>query len=365
MSSLCNCSNLESFSAECGCGGGKTFNAPMTRYDEYCISCGSDCGPNTNLCIKCQKKLGVKKASNRMIARLGLGAESFEAMDCPRCDSMYCEGDCSEYWEGESPDDYVIVDRGNYRVRVHKKNLDKHGKETMSKIHNEANQKGLMYDEETGNYIPLNAESFEAEGCKHCDSEGNVRYGSKHDHIEPCAVCYPDETFESESKFDKLANKIAAEYRKKGKSAKEAMRIGKATAYKIGARKYGKAGMARKARAGMRAEEFHSEGKGGLPWMTFALIGLGAFVASRIKTVDFKAHDDCGCGCKGAGDCGDEKNADEGHYPETFDPVQDFLPRYRYPEDSDWSNSYNPSDPYRPLDYQTVQIDSRTTADRM
>jgi len=37
-----------------------------------------------------------------MIARLGLGAESFEAMDCPRCDSMYCEGDCSEYWEGES-----------------------------------------------------------------------------------------------------------------------------------------------------------------------------------------------------------------------------------------------------------------------
>ena len=55
-------------------------------------------------------------------------------------------------------DDYVIVDRGNYRVRVHKKNLDKHSKETMSKIHNEANQKGLMYDEETGNYIPLNAE---------------------------------------------------------------------------------------------------------------------------------------------------------------------------------------------------------------
>lgn len=66
---------------------------------------------------------------------------------------------------------------------------------------------------------------------------------------------------------------------------------------------------------------------------------------------------DCGCGCKGGGGCGDKevKNADKGHYPNTYDPVQDFLPRYRYPEDSDWSNDYNPADPYRPLDYQTMQ----------
>ena len=77
-------------------------------------------------------------------------------------------------------------------------------------------------------------------------------------------------------------------------------------------------------------------------------------MASRIKTVNFKASADCGCGCSGAGGCGDEKKADEGHYPNTYDPVQDFLPRYRYPEDSDWSNSYNPTDPYRPLDYQTA-----------
>ena len=114
------------------------------------------------------------------------------------------------------------------------------------------------------------------------------------------------------------------------------------------------------------AESFDAEESSkGLPWMTFALIGLGAFVASRVKTVNFKAHDDCGCGCSGAGGCGDEKKADEGHYPNTYDPVQDFLPRYRYPEDSDWSNSYNPTDPYRPLDYQTVQTDTSVTADRM
>ena len=63
----------------CGCKSAESFEAPMTRYDEYCISCGSDSGANSNLCIKCQKMFGVKKASNRMIARLGLGAESFEA----------------------------------------------------------------------------------------------------------------------------------------------------------------------------------------------------------------------------------------------------------------------------------------------
>ena len=63
----------------CGCKGAETLEAPMTRYDEYCISCGDDCGANSNLCMKCQKMFGVKKASNRMIARLGLGAESFEA----------------------------------------------------------------------------------------------------------------------------------------------------------------------------------------------------------------------------------------------------------------------------------------------
>jgi len=116
----------------------------------------------------------------------------------------------------------------------------------------------------------------------------------------------------------------------------------------------------------VESELFNAEESSkGLPWMTFAFIGLGAFVASRIKTIGFKADGDCGCGCSGKSDCGDEKKADEGHYPNTYDPVQDFLPRYRYPEDSDWSNSYNPADPYRPLDYQTVQTDSRTTADRM
>ena len=63
----------------------------------------------------------------------------------------------------EADDDYVIVDRGNYRVRVHKKNLDRFNRSTMHKIHSERNKEGLMYAEETSRWIPLEAESFEAE----------------------------------------------------------------------------------------------------------------------------------------------------------------------------------------------------------
>ena len=63
----------------------------------------------------------------------------------------------------------------------------------------------------------------------------------------------------AESKFDKLSDKIAKQYEKKGMSAKKAKEIGKKTAYTIGERKYGKAGMARKARARMRAESFEAD----------------------------------------------------------------------------------------------------------
>ena len=187
---------------------------------------------------------------------------------------------------------------------------------------------------------------------------------------EPDSYYGGAESFGAESNFDKLANKIAAQYRKKGTSAKEAMRIGKATAAKIGFKKYGKAGMRRKAMRGRMAKgaEGSMPKKSIIPnVIIFGVLGVTAYLATKIKSVEFGADGDCGCGCKGAkvGGCGDTKQADEGHYPETFDPVQDWLPRYRYPADSDWSNSYNPADPYRPLDYQTVQVDSRTTVDKM
>ena len=64
----------------------------------------------------------------------------------------------------EAEDGYVIVDRGNYKVRVHKKNLDRFNRSTMHKIHSDKHKEGLMYDEETMRWIPLEAESFEAQG---------------------------------------------------------------------------------------------------------------------------------------------------------------------------------------------------------
>lgn len=66
--------------------------------------------------------------------------------------------------------------------------------------------------------------------------------------------------FHSESKFDKLANKITEEYEEKGYSPGEAERIGRGTAAKIGRAKYGKQGMTAKSIAGRKnAEAYDAE----------------------------------------------------------------------------------------------------------
>jgi len=77
--------------------------------------------------------------------------------------------------------------------------------------------------------------------------------------VEKLGLAAEAEVLVAESNFDKLADKIAAQYRKKGKSAKEAMRIGRATAYTIGAKKYGPQGMAAKASAGRRRAKMAAE----------------------------------------------------------------------------------------------------------
>ena len=63
----------------------------------------------------------------------------------------------------------------------------------------------------------------------------------------------------AESRFDNLADKIAKQYEKKGMNPQEAREVGKKTAYKIGAGKYGKAGMAAKSRAGRMAAESYDD----------------------------------------------------------------------------------------------------------
>ena len=59
----------------------------------------------------------------------------------------------------------------------------------------------------------------------------------------------------AESNFSKLARKISMQYQDKGKSREEADEIGRRTAYTIGAKKYGKRGMTRKAMAGRKSAE--------------------------------------------------------------------------------------------------------------
>lgn len=51
--------------------------------------------------------------------------------------------------------------------------------------------------------------------------------------------------------FAKLSGNVASEYEKKGMSPARAKEVGAAVAAKVGREKYGKKGMARKARVGM------------------------------------------------------------------------------------------------------------------
>ena len=133
----------------------------------------------------------------------------------------------------------------------------------------------------------------------------------------------------AESKFDKLSNEIAKDYEKKGKSKKEADKIGNATAYKIGVAKYGKQGMERKARAGraMNAESFGAEEKCPMPDYQGKKCGKGLY-SSRLsprtsigrKTRGMKICGDCAgleSYAKGLGEWVD-KYPNRRHDAETF-----------------------------------------------
>ena len=61
-------------------------------------------------------------------------------------------------------------------------------------------------------------------------------------------------SFDAESRFDKLSNEIADEYEEKGMSPEKAQEVGDATAAKIGRAKYGKTGMRKMQRKGMKAD---------------------------------------------------------------------------------------------------------------
>ncbi|MHA2086710.1 MAG: hypothetical protein ACW972_00445 [Promethearchaeota archaeon] len=169
-------SEAESFEADdCeGCGLPDDGKCDCTIDLEYCTTCDEDVG-SKNL-RKCNCGGAVCKDCNYCeMCGNNLDAESFEA-----------------------DDDYVIVDRGNYRVRVHKKNLDRFNRSTMHKIHSDKNKEGLMYDEETSRWIPLEAESFsDDKGANVFHSSETFKSSNNNNNI-----------MAAESKFDKLSDKI-------------------------------------------------------------------------------------------------------------------------------------------------------------
>lgn len=346
----------------CGCRKAESFQAPFTPGDEYCVACGKDeLAMKSNLCKGCQESMGIKKISARRLAELGWNAEG---------DEMNAETTIAQEYS-ETIDDIEDLEEQVKKTIAPKRKPTKYLREAKGSVMDSWKQmrkdgfRKEMYDQ----YIK-DAETFGSENggaghlvCTECrtshdirDTDGWLIYGAGKGMKE---ILCPECGYGEGAGY--LVCTIEGCY-KSGDINTDGWYIGSLgknpTVY---CPTHGREEYPEYYDDDYNAEESSK----GLPWMTFAFIGLGAFVASRIKTIGFKADGDCGCGCSGKSDCGDEKKADEGHYPNTYDPVQDFLPRYRYPEDSDWSNSYNPADPYRPLDYQTVQTDSRTTADRM
>ena len=85
----------------------------------------------------------------------------------------------------------------------------------------------------------------------------------------------------------------------------------------------------------------------------------------RAYSPDIVSKNASGCGCSGNKKRDKDFESDtgkHGRYPQVFDPVFDYLPRYRYPPGTAWSNEYNPAQSYRPLDYQSVSFDAPTRA---
>ena len=80
----------------------------------------------------------------------------------------------------------------------------------------------------------------------YCPTHGREEYPEYYDDD------YNAESFDAESRFDTLANKVAKDYESKGYSDKEAMEIGKKVAYSQGVKKYGKAGMTRLSKEGRK-----------------------------------------------------------------------------------------------------------------
>lgn len=350
----------------CGCRDAESYEAPFFEMDDVCVSCGADeVAYESNICEGCQIRFGIEKLGAEYIEfnksdfeeiedslekdinslkqthnmmNDFKGAESFEA----KAYSYYHRRKAYDAWRKNYEESGILEssEKWNALYNSYEKFKSQGFSEFESmikamkekRIYNQL-MKGVNVDALSGYYgyeevLEGRAESFEAQRkITDVDRDGKPYTGQiypDHPNLDPVKADRNNDGYMS-SWERALGNQVAM---------------------------------------GMERGGYSAEGAGSrFPWKTLIAVAVGVFAVSRIKNVEFKAEGGCGCGCSGGGGCGDKKSA-EG-YPEVYDPVADFLPRYRYPADSVWSNDYNPADPYRPLDYQTVHTDSNTKAKRM
>jgi hypothetical protein len=378
----------------CGCRNAEEFQAPMTPADDICVACALQPPEiKSNICKGCQEGMGVKKLSQRQAAMFRAEMASlydivFEDDDGKKY-TTHPDFDHSIINDMIEDDDLVPIDaedetfgaEGNASKTTSSLNArffvgvgsgkDLRGKGKFMK-YNDAVAKAKQVAEKEGKARVVSTRGlalwthdgkglFQAgttteEAKKYYRAEdGSVDMDAyANDYMAAEDEMFGEMVYDAEIRYDariKLDNKKSAKYIDQsiedGMEFQDDEGIIESNITHLDAESF-EAEMASEGIMRRRTE---------IPLAGLTLLALGYIGATKLrKKVTYDCED---CGCK---DC-EEKKA-EG-YPEVYDPVQDFLPKYRYPKDSVWSNDYNPADPYRALDYQTVHTDSNTKAKRM
>tara|TARA_S200002703_G_scaffold523_1_gene923 strand:- start:31503 stop:32570 length:1068 start_codon:yes stop_codon:yes gene_type:complete len=351
----------------CGCRDAESYEAPFFEMDGFCLSCGADeVAYESNICEKCQIKLGVKKLGE-------FRAETFDAeYDFQNQAITTVEADDeTEAWDTFGmygvEEDWALVDvrdAESFEAEEWDFGNDREALRNSDENSDFNNAWRRIFKSKRREWPSWGQKFYDKYKWTLDDPTWNpyAKGGDFEDEEEPKGF-RDAESFEAQRKLTDV-DRDGKPYTGKIYPDHPNLDSVKADRNNDGYMSSWERALGNQVARGMERGGYSAEGAvSRFPWKTLIAVAVGVFAVSRIKNVEFKSEGGCGCGCSGGGGCGDKKSA-EG-YPEVYDPVADFLPRYRYPADSVWSNDYNPADPYRPLDYQTVHTDSNTKAKRM
>lgn len=160
---------------------------------------------------------------------------------------LHAESFHSHAWENP-----ILHEKGDYRI------IAEEDYDVMTDISYQARDDfdEMMELSETYGMFTLRLQKKVMGGWETIDSVSGVvpHYGDMGD-IALKELNIPESVdFDAESRFDKLSNEIANEYKEKGMSPEKAQEVGDATAAKIGRAKYGKTGMMKMQKKGMNAD---------------------------------------------------------------------------------------------------------------